>query len=74
MDRPRKPATGDATLGDPCGDDGEPGFVDDLIARGEAAEADADGNLPDGATHEVVVDEDGRRRAVRRRFFGLPDV
>ncbi|MGI8685864.1 MAG: hypothetical protein ACR2MO_12405 [Acidimicrobiales bacterium] len=48
--------------------------MEGLIARGEAAEAEADGTLPDGATHELVIGEDGRRRAVRRRFFGLPDV
>lgn len=46
-------------------------FLDELIARGEAAELDAGGNLPDGATHELVIDEHGRRRAVRRRYFGL---
>lgn len=53
-------------------DPDEERIVDDLIARGEAAEADAEGNLPDGATHELIVDARGRRRVVRRRFFGLP--
>ena len=43
-------------------------FIDDLVLRGEAAEA-VDGELPDGATHEIVVDEQGRRTVHRRRFF-----
>ena len=44
-------------------------FVDDLVTRGEAAEADADGNLPPGATHEIVERrEDGSVRVKRRRF------
>lgn len=64
---------GDRPPPPPTGDDEERRYVDDLIARGEAAEADADGNLPDGATHELVTGEDGRRRAVRRRFFGAGD-
>lgn len=67
---------GDQSPADPAaaGDDEEAErFLDELLARGEAAEAGADGALPDGATHEVITDEHGRRRAVRRRFFGLPD-
>jgi hypothetical protein len=43
-------------------------FIDGLVLRGEAAEA-VDGELPDGATHEIVVDERGRRAVHRRRFF-----
>ena len=42
-------------------------FIDGLVLRGEAAER-VDGELPDRATHEIVVDQDGRR-TVRRRFF-----
>lgn len=45
-------------------------YVQDLIARGEAARA-VDGELPDGATHEIVEDEEGRVTVVRRRFFDL---
>ena len=64
----------DDTSGEPAGDgDADPRFIDDLLARGEAAEVDAEGNLPEGATHELIVDDDGRRRVVRRRFFGLSD-
>ena len=43
-------------------------FIDGLVLRGEAAEA-VDGELPDGATHEIVVDDRGRRSVHRRRFF-----
>ena len=45
-------------------------YVADLIARGEAARA-VDGELPDGATHEIVEDEQGRLTVVRRRFFSI---
>lgn len=43
-------------------------YIQALIARGEAARA-VDGELPDGATHEIVDDEDGNVTVVRRRFF-----
>jgi hypothetical protein len=42
-------------------------YVDDLIARGEAARL-VDGELPDDATHEIVEDEDGHITIIRRRF------
>lgn len=45
----------------------EEAFVAGVIARGEAAEVGADGELPPGATHEIVDDEHGRH-LVRRRF------
>ena len=44
-------------------------YVSDLIARGEAAEPDEHGELPEHATHEIYTDEHGRRRVRRRRFF-----
>ena len=43
-------------------------FIEGLVRRGEAAEA-VDGELPEGATHEIVVDEHGRRTVHRRRFY-----
>ncbi|MDH4076106.1 MAG: hypothetical protein OEW29_09235 [Acidimicrobiia bacterium] len=43
----------------------EEAFIEALVARGEAAEADEEGHLPEGATHEIVPDE---RKVVRRRF------
>jgi hypothetical protein len=49
-------------------DDEEARFVEGLIARGEAAYPDDEGNLPDGATHEIATDERGRRVVRRRRF------
>ncbi len=42
-------------------------YVEALIARGEAART-VDGELPDGATHEIVEDEHGHVTVVRRRF------
>jgi len=44
-------------------------FVKGLVARGEAARADAKRNLPSGATHEIVCEsENGLSIVVRRRF------
>ena len=42
-------------------------FIQALIARGEAAKL-VDGELPPGATHEIVEDENGNITVVRRRF------
>ncbi len=42
-------------------------YIEALIARGEAARA-VDGELPDGATHEIVEDEQGNVTVVRRNF------
>jgi hypothetical protein len=41
----------------------------ELIERGEAAKPDAEGNLPPGATHEIVEDEPGKPPKVKRRRF-----
>jgi hypothetical protein len=46
----------------------ERAYVAGLLARGEAAEPDENGELPPGATHEVVRDEAGRMTVRRRRF------
>jgi hypothetical protein len=43
-------------------------FEEDLAARGEAAPADEDGDLPPGATHEIEEKGDGERTVRRRRF------
>jgi hypothetical protein len=44
-------------------------YVEELIARGEAAEPNEQGNLPPGATHEIIGrDKDGAPRVRRRRF------
>jgi hypothetical protein len=46
-------------------------FIRDLIERGEAARRNPDGSLPDGATHEIVgEDENGEPIVVRRRMSG----
>ena len=44
-------------------------FVEDLLARGEAAWPDKDGNLPPSATHEIVEQREGELPKVRRRRF-----
>jgi hypothetical protein len=45
-------------------------FVEDLLIRGEAAWPDPQGDLPPGATHEIVADPgDGKPPKVRRRRF-----
>ena len=59
-----------ASREDPAGIDTEAAreaFEAGLRARGEAARA-VDGQLPPGATHEIVTGEDGKERLVRRRF------
>ena len=44
-------------------------FERGLIERGEAAEADENGQLPPKATHEIIGhDENGRPILKRRRF------
>lgn len=42
-------------------------FREDLLRRGEAARADGS-ELPPGATHEIVEEDDGEASIVRRRF------
>jgi hypothetical protein len=46
----------------------EAAYLDALIEAGQAAPLTEEGKLPAGATHKIVEDEHGRRRAVRRRF------
>ena len=43
-------------------------FVSGLVERGEAARPD-DGELPPGATHEIVEEREGRLPKVKRRRF-----
>jgi hypothetical protein len=47
----------------------EEAFIRGLIERGEAAKADEHGNLPPGATHEIIgISESGLPIVKRRRF------
>lgn len=46
-------------------------FVEDLVARGQAAEAGADGELPPGATHEIVARRSDGSPVVRRRRVSM---
>jgi hypothetical protein len=47
----------------------ERSYVEGLIARGEAAQPDEHGNLPPGATHEIVEWKEGELPKLRRRRF-----
>jgi hypothetical protein len=44
-------------------------FVEDTLVRGEAAEADEEGNLPREATHEIVEQREGELPKLKRRRF-----
>jgi len=46
--------------------DAEEAFTEGVLKRGEAVPEGED--LPPGATHEVVEDEDGKKTVRRRRF------
>jgi hypothetical protein len=46
-------------------------FTRSLVKHGQAVRIPKGGTLPPGATHELVEDEDGKVRAVRRRFSAL---
>jgi hypothetical protein len=46
----------------------EKSFTRSLVAHGQAVVLPAGGKLPPGATHELVRDENGEVRVVRRRF------
>ncbi len=47
-------------------------FTSDVLSRGEAARTSGRGELPPGATHEIVgVDERGRPKLRRRRFSAV---
>ena len=47
----------------------EEAFIRGLLERGEAAKADENGNLPPGATHEIIgVSESGLPIVRRRRY------
>ena len=46
-------------------------FVRDLLIRGEAAKPDEHGNLPPGATHEIVEEKEGELPKVKRRRFTI---
>ena len=48
--------------------DAERAFIDATIARGEADYADANGELPAGATHELIEQPSGEQAVRRKRF------
>ena len=46
-------------------------FTRSLVKHGQAVKRPAGGALPPGATHELVEDEHGELRPVRRRFSAI---
>ena len=52
-------------------EEAEEQFVEDAIVRGDAVEPDEDGNLPPGATHEIVEGEEGEAPEIVRRRFSV---
>jgi hypothetical protein len=46
-------------------------FVRDLLIRGEAARPDSKGNLPSGATHVIVEENEDGTPTVKRERFSL---
>lgn len=46
-------------------------FVRDLLIRNEAAEPDSDGELPAGATHRIVENNDEGTPEVERERFSI---
>ena len=46
----------------------EAAFVASLVAHGQAVRVPPGGKLPPGATHELVKDDKGEPKVVRKRF------
>jgi hypothetical protein len=46
-------------------------FVRDVLTRGEAARPDEHGNLPPGATHEIVEEPEGELPKIKRKRFSM---
>jgi|tagenome__1003787_1003787.scaffolds.fasta_scaffold20768051_2 hypothetical protein len=46
-------------------------FIRGLIERGEATRSDASGELPKGATHEIVGETSDGKPILRRRRFSI---
>ena len=68
-DEPEESEAGEVVgRGDDEVDEAERAFVAGLIARGEAAPTDEHGQLPPGATHELIEDDEGNQTVRRRRF------
>jgi hypothetical protein len=54
----------------PADEEARRAYIEELRERGEAAEPDENGELPPGATHEIV-ERPGKAPDVRRRRFSL---
>ena len=46
-------------------------FIEDVLTRGEAAKPDEKGELPPGATHEIVEEHEGELPTIKRRRFSI---
>ena len=46
-------------------------FAQDVLTRGEAARPDEHGDLPPGATHEIVEECEGGPPKIKRRRFSI---
>ena len=57
--------------GEPKPTSSEEHFVRGVLARGEAARPDEKGELPPGATHEIVEEEPGKLPKLRRRRYSI---
>ncbi len=68
--RPQPPAD---DAGETTDDDAEARFISGLVHRDEAVPVTEEGDLPPGATHEIVDEsgDSGRPRKVRRRRFTI---
>lgn len=49
----------------------EAAFVKSLVSHGQAVALPPGGTLPPGATHELVTDERGGMKVVRKRFSAI---
>lgn len=46
-------------------------FIQDVLTRGEAVKRDINGNLPPGATHEIIAQKPGKLPEVKRVRFSV---
>ena len=71
----KRTSAGKDTSGDECTTPEEKEaaerFVRDVLIRGEAVRIDKHGELPSGATHEIVKERPGKLPKIERKRFSL---